>query len=591
MAGDLTIFDEPHHHALEIIAARALAGGDAAAAFEFADRRCRIEPAASSDCYVLRAEASYRMGEIAEAIVDLESALEILPEDLTANRRMLAWAQGPRQRAAAIAIVAGERDFSVLRNALAVLRQDGERAFAAVTVLDEAIQGWTTWSGHGTVELTIASPDGSFSVALKPDRRHPLAGRDVHATAINVARPRSRHPQSISLATRTEIFHSTRAPPNETLTEAAPRPDTQAGEQITTVIVPVYDDYAATKACLASLMRALTTGGPVRVLIVDDASPDPRIRRHLASLSRRHPVEVLTNPTNLGFVGAVNRALARAEGDVVLLNSDTIVPPGFLERLAAAVHASSDIGTATPMSNNGEFMSFPIANRINPPVPAKDIDATDRVAADVNRGRIIDVPNGIGFCMYVTRRCLNRTGGLSERYLRGYLEDVDLCLRAREFGFRSVCAADVFVGHAGSRSFRHEKPSLVSRNFRVLEKSFPHYPRECRAFMDADPLRPARAAIERAMPHRPGSDSGPERGSHPGPDVRYRPPPCRPGGNTVRPGRERAAVDRIRSVRRRGSRGTAGIHPAIGSVADRIGRSGRTSGFARRRALRAWRSL
>ncbi len=505
MAADLTIFDEPHHHALEIMATRALADGDAATAFEFADRRCRIGPAPSSDCYVLRAEASYRMGEIAEAIGDLESALEILPEDLVANRRMLAWAQGPRQRAAAIAILAGERDFGVLRNALAVLCQDGRRPFAAVTVLDDTIQGWTTWSGHGIVELTIASPDGSFSVALKPDRRHPLAGRDAHAAAINVARPRSRHPQSISLATRTEVFHSTRAPPNEAVAKTPPRPGAQAGEQRTTVIVPVYDDYAATKACLASLIKALPPGGSVRILIVDDASPDPRIRRHLASLGRHRFLEVLTNPTNLGFVGAVNRALGRTEGDVVLLNSDTIVPPGFLERLAAAAYASSDIGTVTPVSNNGDFMSFPVANRVNPPGSTEDIHATDRIAADVNGGRIIDVPNGIGFCMYVTRRCLDRTGGLSERYHRGYLEDVDLCLRAREFGLRSVCAADVFVGHAGSRSFRNEKQSLVSRNFKVLEKSFPHYSRECRAFMDADPLRPARAAIERAMPRRPGT--------------------------------------------------------------------------------------
>jgi hypothetical protein len=69
---------------------------------------------------------------------------------------------------------------------------------------------------------------------------------------------------------------------------------------------------------------------------------------------------------------------------------------------------------------------------------------------------------------------------------------------------RSVCATDVFVGHAGSRSFRREKAILVSRNFGVLGKTFPRYPFECVAFMAKDPLRPARAAIELAMPVRTG---------------------------------------------------------------------------------------
>jgi GT2 family glycosyltransferase len=49
----------------------------------------------------------------------------------------------------------------------------------------------------------------------------------------------------------------------------------------------------------------------------------------------------------------------------------------------------------------------------------------------VNTGLAVDVPNGIGFCLYVTRRCLDEVGLLSEAFQRGYLEDVDFCLRAR----------------------------------------------------------------------------------------------------------------------------------------------------------------
>jgi O-antigen biosynthesis protein len=80
---------EPHHQCLEMQCAEALQRGDPDAAYRLADRRCRIRPLPDAHCFVLRAEALYRMGERAAAIEDLEAALEIAPEDLAVNRRML----------------------------------------------------------------------------------------------------------------------------------------------------------------------------------------------------------------------------------------------------------------------------------------------------------------------------------------------------------------------------------------------------------------------------------------------------------------------------------------------------------------------
>ena len=131
------------------------------------------------------------------------------------------------------------------------------------------------------------------------------------------------------------------------------------------------------------------------------------------------------------------------------------------------------------MSNNGEFTSFPIPNAQNQLPSLEEIAAIDCVAADVNAGRIVDIPNGIGFCLYVTRACLNAVGFLSSDYHRGYLEDVDFCLRARELGFRNICAPSVFVGHVGSRSFGKEKRSLVVRNLAIADRKFPEYRAEC----------------------------------------------------------------------------------------------------------------
>ena len=209
-------------------------------------------------------------------------------------------------------------------------------------------------------------------------------------------------------------------------------------------------------------------------------------------------VEVIINAHNLGFIGSVNRALERIkQGDVILLNSDTIVPRGFIDRLAAAARSSPDIGTVTPLSNNGEFVSFPLPNFANPLGSRREVERLDGIAAKANPNMVVDIPSGIGFCLYVTRACLDRVGPLSEEFARGYLEDVDFCLRARDHGFRNVCAPSVYVGHAGSKSFGREKRSLVVRNLRVLERRYPSHRSECAAFLEADPLRPARQALER----------------------------------------------------------------------------------------------
>jgi GT2 family glycosyltransferase len=317
----------------------------------------------------------------------------------------------------------------------------------------------------------------------------------------------------VSLARAGKTFYSSLTQPND----PAPNehPTAQAAESNTlaefdaliaftpgahsvTVIVPVYRDFEATRNCLESLKRSVMGKRNRRAIVIDDASPEDEIKQYLKTLAKTSNFTVLTNTTNLGFVGAVNRGLALARtGDVILLNADTVVPPDLVDRLAATARSSPTIGTITPLSNNGEFTSFPGAYKSNPVSPlATEID---RIARRVNAGSFVDIPNGIGFCLYITRRCLDEVGELSTNFQRGYLEDVDFCLRARERGFRNICDTSVFVTHIGSRSFRAEKRALVVQNLDALDIKFPKYRGECAAFMAADPLRKPREAIERAL--------------------------------------------------------------------------------------------
>ncbi|MBX9844249.1 MAG: glycosyltransferase [Xanthobacteraceae bacterium] len=513
--------DERHHEALERLAVQAMSSGNFRDAFKYADRRCRVPPLAQAYHYVLRAEASYQMGERDAAIGDISRALELLPEDLAANRRMLAWAEGAGQRQAAQVLVRCEQDFKVLAKAVSLLRKGRKRGtFGAIRYTDTEIFGWASWPGRRLPKLRIEA-DSTVIETLTADPRHPLRTPGSHAATFSLSRPRSDAAQTVSLSVGRTTVCELRLPPNHrddhlagrirrlnayaqdgdarTKDRAARRSPEQ--DDPLTVIVPIYDDYEATRDCLESLLTAFRGQPHARAILVNDATPDPRIADLVRKLANNKSVRLIENERNLGFVRSVNLAFSKvAEGDVILLNADTIVPDGFMTRLRAAARASSDVGTVVPLSNNGEFTSFPTPNKPNPVRSPQDIHFLDATAADANRDKIIDIPNGTGFCLYITRECLDAAGPLSDAFERGYLEDADFCLRARELGFRNVCAPSVYVGHVGSRSFGAEKRALVMRNIGKLESRFSDYRAECAAFIKADPLKQSRAAIERLSP-------------------------------------------------------------------------------------------
>lgn len=497
-----------HHQLLERLSARALTAQNYELAFVYSDRRCRIEPSPAAHCFVLRAEANWHLGRRAAALDDLTQALSDAPSDIAANRRMVAWANDERRLVAAANLVGHDDNPKSVRSAIAILLASGERQWAAVSVFDSHVVGWVAWTGEAGIEASLALDDGTLTTVLEADPFHLLASREVKAANFRLRRPLSKRPQHLILNHGGVTFKAQRLPSNLGFMQLV-RPDEASkatrgtADVPPTIIVPVYADFQATRACFESLLCAEADGKTAlrdrsfRILAVDDATPDPEIRSYLRELAATGAIELLVNSINLGFVGAINRAMSEvSDGDVILLNADVVAPPGFVERLAAAAHSAPDIGTATPLSNNGDIFSFPLPNQENP-IPSYDqIVALDRIAATTNGNIVINVPSGIGFCLYITRACLDVVPELSESFERGYLEDVDFCLRARANGFRSVCSASVFVGHHGSRSFRSEKRGLVRRNLRILDQRFPGYRKECLAFESADPLRVARAAIE-----------------------------------------------------------------------------------------------
>ena len=265
------------------------------------------------------------------------------------------------------------------------------------------------------------------------------------------------------------------------------------------VVIPVYRGVAETRRCIDSVL-ASPQATPHDVVVIDDATPEPEIARYLDLLAQQGRITLLRNERNLGFVQSVNRGMAlHAERDVVLLNSDTEVANDWLDRLRAAAYREPDIATVTPLSNNATICSYPF-ERWDGGVPGTlGLAGLDRLVAAANRGKAIEIPTGVGFCMLIRRDALSQLGAFdAERFGRGYGEECDFCRRAAKAGRRNMLAGDVYVFHQGSVSFSSERAERIEAAHVMILKLHPEYLTEVFRFIHADPAAGLRAAIDAA---------------------------------------------------------------------------------------------
>ncbi len=331
--------------------------------------------------------------------------------------------------------------------------------------------GWTF-----AIPFEQLSSDEALEVfALSPDgRRTPLSGSPLKMSKGCISQHETR--------TRGHAL-------------SAPIPEATVSPKVN-IVIPVYSGTSETLACLRSV---LSTTDPelASITVVDDASPEHALIESLVALGQAGRITLLRNPRNLGFPGAANRGMrAHPDKDVVLLNSDTEVFGGWLERLRGVAYSSDDIGTVTPFGEASAITTYAdLENRPYSPLQAAEID---RIAHSVNGQHAIEIPVGVGFCLYIRRRCLEDTGELEEEaFGKGYGEESDFCLRARRLGWRHMAATGMFVRHAGARSYGPTKQVLTARNSRVINQRHPGYDRLIAEFLATDPLLQFRRAIDR----------------------------------------------------------------------------------------------
>lgn len=240
------------------------------------------------------------------------------------------------------------------------------------------------------------------------------------------------------------------------------------------IIIPVYNGYEDLQLCIPSVKKH-TDLTRHRIILINDCSPDERIAPYLDRLAGEN-ILVLHNEKNLGFSGNVNKGICiSGDRDVILLNSDTVVTAGWVDKIRACAYREESIGTVTPLSNSATLCSVPVMCQDNQVPEHVTIDEYAALIERCSLHRYPEITVAVGFCMFIKRRVIEDVGLFdAETFGRGYGEENDFCNRALQMGYHHVMCDDTFIYHKGTASFdTEEKQALLQEHTAILEQRYP----------------------------------------------------------------------------------------------------------------------
>ena len=228
------------------------------------------------------------------------------------------------------------------------------------------------------------------------------------------------------------------------------------------VVVPVHNALQDVEACLKSVL--VNTTGPYHLYLINDGS-DAETTEFLSRFAgrRQEQCTLVEHSEAQGYTKAANAGLRRSSGDyVVLLNSDTVVPAGWIERLLECGESDAEIGVIGPLSNAASYQSVPELRegadwKVNQLPAGVSVDDMATLVGHCSQRTFPRVSFINGFCYVIKRAVIESIGLFDEAHFpRGYGEENDYSLRARDSGFQLVIADNLYVYHAKSKSYTHE---------------------------------------------------------------------------------------------------------------------------------------
>lgn len=263
------------------------------------------------------------------------------------------------------------------------------------------------------------------------------------------------------------------------------------------IIIPVYRGLETTRNCLESVLSA-ENKTPFELIVIEDCSPEKGMRDYLKGLAAIGKITLTVHEQNLGFVKTVNEGMRKNPArDVILLNSDTLVPDFWIDRICALANKHPRAGSITPFSNNATICSYPRFCHPNPNLDLDQIQELNRIFSETNALESVELPTAVGFCMYIRRSCLQDVGLFDEEnFGRGYGEENDFCMRATQKSWKHLLCADTYVAHVGGVSFAETQTAQMKQAEKVLVGLHPSYPRNVHDHFVKDPARPYRLAVD-----------------------------------------------------------------------------------------------
>lgn len=245
------------------------------------------------------------------------------------------------------------------------------------------------------------------------------------------------------------------------------------------VVILNWNGKALLMRFLPSIMA--TEYANLQIIVADNASTDDSV----AYIKSNFPtVTILENDQNYGFAGGYNHILSRVKADYfVLLNSDVEVPVNWIQPVIDIMESDEKIAVAQPKIKwqqqkdkfeyagaAGGFMdlyAFPFCR-------GRIFDSVEQDNGQYNT--TIDVFWASGAAFFIKSKAWAEVGGL-DADLFAHMEEIDLCWRLKNLGYRIVCCTDAEVYHLGGGTLNANNPYKTYLNFRnnliIMQKNLP----------------------------------------------------------------------------------------------------------------------